>query len=533
MITRRTVLAGLGATMLGCGRRPTAALPPLPGRILGHERAEAGHRIRQPLPGRPIGDERVDVVVIGAGVAGLSAAWRLGRAGVTSVLLLELDAVPGGTSQAGGGAHGSHALGAHYITLPNPAAKHVRALLEELGVIRGFSGGRPRYDGAALCAAPQERLYQAGAWSAGLWPAVGATAEDLRQRRDFEAQVEAWTARRGRDGRRAFEIPVAHSSEDPEIRALARVSFADYVDQQGWTSPPLRWQLRYACRDDFGTELEDTSAWAGLHYHCARAPDPADPDLATQVLTWPGGNGWLVEQLAARQPGVLRCGALARHVEPVGEGAEVWYEADVLRRVSARHVILAVPARVADRLTGRVGPEVRPEATPWRVASLFVQEPPGGLGVPSAWDSVLHDAEGLGYISSAHQRVSGRGPSVLTWYEPLSTSPPRAAAAALLAANWPEEIDRVLRDLAPAHPGLRRSLLRADVMHWGHGTVRPSVGLHSGTDLAVLARAAGPISFAHTDLSGMSLFEEASWHGVRAAEEALLRLGRPVGPSLL
>lgn len=530
-LTRRAVLGGLGALAVGCSRAPKVSLPPLTGELLGRRRAERGHRLRRPLEGTPAGDEVVDVVIVGAGVAGLSAAWRLGRAGVTSVLLLELDEAPGGTARPGGGPGGAHPLGAHYITLPNPAATHVRALLHEVGVIREFVDGRPRYSGAAVCAAPQERLFQAGAWSGGLWPSVGATEEDRRQRADFEAHCDGWRERVGADGLRAFEIPLPKSSRDPEIRALAGLTFAEYADRQGWTSAPLRWQLRYACRDDFGTELDETSAWAGLHYHCARRPDPADGDLATEVLTWPGGNGWLVEQLVARQPGTVRCGALARRVEAVGEGVEVHVEQDGLRTVRAKHAILAVPARVADLLTRRevVGP--RPEATPWRVASLHVDSLPGGLGVGMAWDSVLHGGVGLGYVSSAHQRLGG-GPSVLSWYEPLSGMEPRAAARTLLASSWDAEIDRVLTDLGRAHPQLRRSLLRADVMHWGHGTVRPAVGLHAAGALDPLARAQGPISFAHADLSGMSLFEESSWHGVRAAEEALVRLGRG-GESLL
>jgi hypothetical protein len=472
------------------------------------------------------------VVIVGAGVAGLTAAWRLGRAGVASILLLELDDVPGGTAQAGGGSNGAHPLGAHYITLPNPAAIHVRALLSDFGVIRGWSGGRPRYDGSALCASPQERLYQAGAWSSGLWPTVGATEEDRRQKADWEAHCDAFRARRGADGLRAFEIPVAKSSMDPSIRALSRESFAAYLERHGWTSPPLLWQLRYACRDDFGTELADTSAWAGLHYHCARDPDPADADLDTEILTWPGGNGWLVERLASGQPGTIRCGALARHIEPVGEGVEVWYEDDALRSVHARHAILAVPARVADRLCGRAVQGPRPEATPWRVASLFVDEDPGGFGVPRAWDNVLHEGVGLGYVHSGHQRTGPQGPSVLSWYEPLSQSAPREGARGLLDASWESEVDRVITDLSTAHPGLRRTLRRVDVAHWGHGTVRPALGLHDGQGLAGLAASTGPISFAHSDLSGMSLFEEASWHGVRAAEEALERLARP-GASLL
>jgi hypothetical protein len=43
----------------------------------------------------------------------------------------------------------------------------------------------------------------------------------------------------------------------------------------------------------------------------------------------------------------------------------------------------------------------------------------------------------------------------------------------------------------------------------------------------------GPsLHFAHSDLGGLALFEEANWHGVRAAEQVLAGLGRPV-PSWL
>jgi hypothetical protein len=36
------------------------------------------------------------------------------------------------------------------------------------------------------------------------------------------------------------------------------------------------------------------------------------------------------------------------------------------------------------------------------------------------------------------------------------------------------------------------------------------------------------IHFAHSDLSGFALFEEAQDHGLRAAEEVLAALGRPM-----
>jgi hypothetical protein len=39
--------------------------------------------------------------------------------------------------------------------------------------------------------------------------------------------------------------------------------------------------------------------------------------------------------------------------------------------------------------------------------------------------------------------------------------------------------------------------------------------------MAALREADGPILFAHADLSGFSVFEEAAWWGIRAAERAL------------
>ena len=525
-LNRRELLAGLGAVGLSACARPAPAPRVLTGQLQGHEQAARGHRLREPFaPGNAPG-ESAQVVIVGGGIAGLTAAWRLGRAGVRDVVVLELGDRPGGTAAQGDGPLGPHPLGAHYITLPNPAARHVRTMLHEFGVIRDFVGGRPRYDGAALCVSPQERLFQTGAWGEGLWPGAGASAEDNRQRADFEAHCAGWRSRRGADGLRAFEIPVELSSKDPEIRALADVSFEDYLKDIGWDSERLRWVLRYGCRDDYGTELADTSAWAGLHYHCSRDPDPAEPDLGTHVLTWPGGNGWLVEQLLARSPARFVPQALVRAVEARPGGVTAWYElGGSLRRLDAPWAVLATPAAVSDRLVGRSGPEPRPAASPWRVASLFCDRLPEALGLPWAWDSVIYGSDSLGYVTNSHQRAGYGGPAVLTWYEPLSEGAPRERARELLGATWEAEAERVLADVGRAHPGIRSVLSRLDVMHWGHGTVRPAPGLHRVGALDGLAAMRPGLSFAHTDLSGLSLFEEASWHGVRAAEEAMAALG--------
>lgn len=514
---RRQLLQGLGAVGLaGCA--PAKAPPPLTGGWADEGRMARGHRVREPLTGREaILDGIVDVVIVGAGVSGLAAAWRLAARPELRVAWLELSDRIGGTAASAPSDRGAHPTGAHYVTVPSLEHAAMRRLLTELGVL---AGSPPTTDPRARCLAPQERLFVDGVWEQGLWPTRRASEQDDRHRAAFAARIEDFTQRMGADGLPAFSLPVWHASVDPTLRALAGVSFETWLDDQGFDSPLLRQWLRYCVRDDFGTELSTTSAWAGLHYQAARRPWVAHPErLGTEVLTWPGGNGWLVEQLAARLPYTPTTGAVVRAVEP--DTGRVFYEhGGSLHQLDAQHVVLAVPQQVADRLTGERR-EGLPDAAPWWVCSLWVDALPQSRGVSTAWDSVLLEGEGLGYVTNSHQSASYGGPSVLTWYRPLSELPVGEARRALAQLSWEEAQDQVLRELSPAHPDLRTVVRKLEGWRWGHGTVRPVVGLHTPGRLQALAAPSGRVHRAHTDLSGMSLFEEALFHGVRAAEEVL------------
>ena len=541
-ISRRSALRGAlwgaFAGAVGC----EAPRRPLVGAQLGATRADLGHRLWQPLqPTVGARVERAQVVIVGGGVAGLSAAWRLRRAGLRGeVRVLELDEALGGTSRAGAGLAGPCALGGHYATIPNRENVHTQAILQDLGWVVGRDAeGRPAYAPGAVCLAPQERLFIGGAWIPGLWPETGASDDDEAQREAWEDELAGWRAKVGADGRPAFSIPVAGSSEDPALRALADQTFAAYLDRQGYTSPRLRWLIEYGCRDDFGASLRGTSAWAGLHYHCARRPWVADPlDMGTQVLTWPEGNGALVRGLAAASGARLHTGALVRRVE-ADTGRVVVEVGGDLVEINAERVILAVPEAVAASLLDRPQ-RPAPIAAPWRVAVLSLDGWTAGPGVPAAWDSVPYTPElsaeeaDLGAIDNAWQAGRYGGPSTLSWYQPLCASDTKTARHTLLSSSWAEQAELVLSRMRRGWPDLPAHLARLDLWAWGHGTVRPAPGLHrEPAALRALFAAEGRVHHAHTEQSGMSLFEEASYHGVRAAEEALAALGAPVGPSLL
>jgi hypothetical protein len=62
--------------------------------------------------------------------------------------------------------------------------------------------------------------------------------------------------------------------------------------------------------------------------------------------------------------------------------------------------------------------------------------------------------------------------------------------------------------------------------------ILPKPGFIWGEERRAAAEPRGVIHFAHSDLSGCSIFEEANDRGVRAAEAVLAALGKPFKSSL-
>jgi hypothetical protein len=113
---------------------------------------------------------------------------------------------------------------------------------------------------------------------------------------------------------------------------------------------------------------------------------------------------------------------------------------------------------------------------------------------------------------------------VLTAYWALggdSAAQLQAARAQLLAAPWADWAARVVHDLAVAHPDLPGRVRQVDIARYGHAMAVPTPGLRSSAALQALAAPQRRVHFAHTDLSGYSVFEEAMYQGSRAARQVL------------
>ncbi len=519
----------------GCSAPPA---PDLPGSIVGASNG-FGHRLRDHRPPGPAHWEPARVVIVGAGVAGLAAAWRFRKAGFQDFIVLELEAAAGGNARSGASPITAYPWGAHYVPAPLPENRLFIRLLDEMGVLEGRTAdGRPVVAEQFLCRDPQERTYYKGRWYEGLYLYAGASPEDRSHLQAFHAEIDRWVAWRDARGRRAFAIPVAAASDDAAVTALDRMSMADWLDRHGWTSPRLRWLVDYACRDDYGTRLEDTSAWAGVFYFAARLRRAgAEPQ---PLITWPEGNGRLVAHLYSPVRDRVRLGLAAADiipraptgvdvvaVDPAGSGA-VGFRAE--------QVVFAAPHFLTRYLLRPYRTEpprhvAAFEYGAWMVANLTLRDRPTGRGFPLAWDNVLYESPSLGYVVATHQVGRDRGPTVFTYYYPFCDTNPRAARERLLGMDWRACADVALTDLARAHPEIHALVERVDVMRWGHAMIRPRPGFVWGGARAAAGRPYRGVHFAHSDLSGVSLFEEAFSHGVRAAEEVLAARGERV-PSM-
>ena len=542
-----SVAAAGAASLAGChGVRP----PLPPGELLGAS-LDLGHRLREPRFPPPGETRQVPVVIVGAGVGGLAAGWKLAKAGFADFLLVELEDQPGGNSRAGSNTVSAYPWGAHYLPLPTREATAVRELLAELEVLQGDPRAvKPVYDERYLCATPQERLFRDGRWQEGILPQAGVGTSERRQYQRFADLMAAFRRHRDGLGQRAFALPMALSSHSPDLLALDRISMHDWLLAQGLDSPHLHWYVDYACRDDYGTGSAAVSAWAGIHYFACRDGEAQNAGSET-VLTAPEGNAWLtsgmLRSIRARVGDRLLGDAVAFRVavpERAASGhpieVDLWLPGEGRTvRLLAEQLIWAAPLFLVPHVF--VGHEALKVAArdysyaPWLVANLTLSRVPDHRpGAPLAWDNVLYGSAGLGYVVATHQRMRlWSGATVLTYYRAFDDRSPQQGRNAL--RDTPREVwaEQILAELERPHPEIRHLTTRLDVFRNGHAMTRPVPGLIWGAARQRFAVDGQRLRFAHADVSGFSLFEEAQYRGVLAAERTLRHLGVRFASSLV
>ncbi|HEX6544979.1 MAG TPA: FAD-dependent oxidoreductase [Bryobacteraceae bacterium] len=475
-----------------------------------NESFSTGHKIRDhkgfPSAGETV---RIPVVIVGGGVAGLSAAWWLDKKGFRDFVLLEMEPEAGGNSRWGENAITRYPWAAHYVPVPKPESVYVRELFTELGIADAGS-----WKEEMLCFSLKERLFIEGHWQEGIEPDSVFTRTDREQFRRFADRIGEFRA----SG--AFTIPMELGSLTKNNQAeLDTLSFSEWLRREGYSSRYLHWYADYACRDDFGALARDTSAWAGIHYFASRPKEEVGP------ITAPEGNGWIVRRLLAKLRQYVRTSCPVFRMERSGTG---WLVRTPKVNYKVESIIFAAPTFLAGYMIDGISRTEHFVYSPWFTANLTLDRMPRELnGAELAWDNVLFHSKSLGYVDATHMSLRTYiDHTVWTYYWSLAEYEPQQARQLLLDRSWNDWKEIILQDLEQAHPDIRQCVARIDMMRLGHAMARPVPGFLQSKERHEWIKGKPEIYFANSDLSGFSIFEEAQYRGIQAAENVLRRHSR-------
>ncbi len=516
----------VGAIALGAasytGLKAFLKPSPIPG-VLEGASFKRGHTLLSggfKVPGKR---HHKKIVIVGGGMAGLHAGWWLKRNGFNDFVILELEDEVGGKSRFKKHHSGESPLGAHYLPLPNQEAHHTIELLKEMGVLLSESEKGSVFDEDYLSFAPRERLFIHGRWQDGIVPNNGLSDNEIKEMENFFKRMENFKWAKGNDGRYAFSIPMDLSSRDKQFLKLDQVTMKEWMVSEGFSNEYLNWYVNYCTLDDFGTTFDQTSAWAGIHYFAGRRGKNKNSE-EEMVLTWPEGNGRIIKHLRDKLIGHIETGKIVKKVR--ADKNEVLLLVDDQKtsteeKWSAEKVIYSAPRFIAKHV---IGEEVVPEQldySPWMVSNIIIRKP--DFNPNFYWDNVNYHGRSIGYINANHMNLkSHEDKYILTMYWPLVSGSPLEERRKALTKTHAEWSKMVIEEMETMHPGISEFVESLDIWLWGHAMVRPVPGYIWGGDRERKVQSKDSrILFAHSDMSGMSICEEAGYWGVKAAEEIL------------
>ena len=196
--------------------------------------------------------------------------------------------------------------------------------------------------------------------------------------------------------------------------------------------------------------------------------------------------------------------------------------------------VCAMPLFVAQRLLPDIraygyDPAVHAARAAWMVSNFVMDGYPlEAPGEPLSWDNVVYQGQGLGCGLHAPAAAGGAVAAQRVHRLPCLSRLEPADARRWLSQASPEALrDEAAADLIAAY-GEEFWRARAGwITVRGHAMATPHCGSLSNAGLAALLDVDGQILFAHADLSGYSVFEEAAWWGVTAAARIRARAPPP------
>ncbi|RPI66893.1 MAG: FAD-dependent oxidoreductase [Ignavibacteriae bacterium] len=495
----KLVMLGSGATyalgVSGCRKPGEMRLLASPKRTHATPQFQVAHaylRDRAPLPA-PYKTESCDVVIVGAGLSGLTAAVELERQG-KRVILVESESRPGGAGVQADLAGGRIPLGNVYFV----------ERTEALDSLIRFGGVEP-----VIC--PPDG-YDLGR---------GEVVRDLWTDETLDRVISNDTER---DGMKRFRDQIVglgdnvpayplENSLTPELASLD-VSAEEWI--KGFKSQTLLTVLNSYSRSSMGALLLRTNIYCLQNFYSGELGSNLNADR----FTFPGGPGALTKAVGDR----LTCQRLdhvcvrvtqderSAQVDCVDESGKVV-------RFTASQVIMAsqkfqAPYLIPDMPTSQVAACKALSYAPYMTLHIVSDVPLTESDVYDTWNltsefetDVVNPGSVPGMNLSKH---------VSSLFVPMDEFARGQLQNPELFAR--RSADIIERFVGTRTPEQQASIREVYCWGWGHGLVIPTPGSHSGIAQAASARH-GRIHFANTDCDAAPAIENACYHGLRAAQD--------------
>ena len=359
-----------------------------------------GHLVFESINYPKVDAETVDYMVVGGGVAGLSAAYQLKD---KHMLLFELSDNLGGTSSAGMHNGIPFCQGAHYdLEYPANYGEEVLKVLKELNIIAYQDWKKSWvFVDREFVIAPrrQSQCYAYG-------EKRSEVLKDGPELDAFESILEAF------EGVMVMPTPEI----DAEYHDLNQVSFYDFLKERMEISAEFKRGIDYHMLDDWGGTSDQVSALAGIHYFQCR---PYEKKVV-ELFSPPQGNGYFIKKLADHIPSEkLKTSHLVKQVmkEESGFSVEVVdvkaktvkvYRSENLVYAGQKHALKYIMPDQYELFSEN-------EYAPWLVLNFVLNKPLASLGY---WQNemLVEDETFMGFVDSSLQAGSSEKQIFTAYY---------------------------------------------------------------------------------------------------------------------
>ncbi|HET7152644.1 MAG TPA: FAD-dependent oxidoreductase [Candidatus Kapabacteria bacterium] len=455
----------------------------------------------------PKANETVDCVIIGGGISGLAAAWRLMKEG-KSFVVLDGEPKMGGAARFGEWKGKRYPVGAGYFVTWDGIYKQI---YEDIGV-KPVSTGED-----ALWYGPDGM--HVDWWNDQNLATLPISADDkdaFKKYRDVLIKLDPFP-----------DYPLVNASKD-NIAKYDTISAKSYIEQFG-SKELLEWMDMYsysAC----GTSLDQANAYCFLNFYQAEFGKEFD----LPRFTYPGGMVGTIEKFAQHiGEKNIRLSSLVLHITNVHDGVEIGYmDAEgAPRKIKARTAISALEKKIAHHMIPempkkqkQVFSEVRYD--PYITVNLLCDAP---LFPKRAFDTWFRDKDLIftdmvdGFLSTDFQNGTPdrmQGDFAYCVYCPRPENKRWFLQDERYVAEYAQ---KVAQQVAKYVPNAMDVIQEMHVFTWGHTMVIPYIGSHSSL-FPLISQPCGNIFFANTDNDLSPSAESGIINGHWAAEQAIKKM---------